>query len=989
WEHKIGNLEVSNFLHSFDIIFISEPWISSASLHLIDLPDYVLLSSLRSNASGGLLLYIRKTLPYVPLHHIPNSVEHVIVVQIGNTAICGAYIPPDASTWSTDPWALITDLLITHHAALIGDLNAKLGLPPAELAICTRGQQILEFCETTEWVVFPLNTYTFCNAQGTRSILDHILFPHHLNLYADYWDEALTWSDHLAVYMTIHLPSTPHVPHRPLPNKHPPTSSLHLPNRVSNALESKLVAQLKKLQPPKRNPHIPTQLSLPSTRASTRRAVSTLLKRSSSDPTVLPRLIELRSSQKQFQRAALRKSKSDLRAKMTLKAGSADYWSILRKTINHKDAQTIKAPPQELVTHFTALLDKTPVPNHPLLSLPPFQHATEILNYPPTKDEVVQAIQSLTDSADGEDRLSRDTIQIADVEEIWQFLLNVYEHGPPDSWKRSILVPIPKPRADPSKANNSRGITLQPHIRKIWMIIAADRTVAWAENNHILPPTQNGFRKMHRTSNNAFSLRILHETAFSDPIRYNTGMLQGDPLSPILFILYASRINIDDAHDMQLAGHAISALWFVDDVNVLGRSEDSTQHKIDDFTRQAANLDLQINEAKSEWILLGYLTKDTPPIFTVNGQPIRRVTKIKINGVTLDTSTRTWPLWPSQAATIQQLAAAARVSNLVRINAIQAGVYTPIQQLHLYKTIIRAHFVFGTESNVDCGKTVVNHLSVFEGKCLRNGLNLGSHVAYSMALHDCGLIPLHQFRVKITLRYLCYLIDVPNQPVGWALQQAISNYLDPKTVRPQSGWIARLCKIMDKSGFYPSPVNGRYFDQAEYVDNLIRLWKTGTHRQLLLNYSNTLITHKSLRLLAITQPQSPHTRIKPLSYLHLRNPSAHAIAALRLCSHKLRVFTDGWKKPKPPTGERWCPYCKDTPETEEHAINFCPQWNRLRLRFLQTIQWPTTKHTNWARKAIDLPPGALGKNLAKFIADIFYHAEERERTTPTYITNIH
>ncbi|XP_043481356.1 uncharacterized protein LOC122510644 [Leptopilina heterotoma] len=119
----------------------------------------------------------------------------------------------------------------------------------------------------------------------------------------------------------------------------------------------------------------------------------------------------------------------------------------------------------------------------------------------------------------------------------------------PEAWSQSIITLIHKKglRNDPL---NYRGIALCNYILKIFTLILAKRLSEWSEKNSLLPETQNGFRSGRSCVDNVFTLQsALHlrlrmsktsaiANEFSNPVEVTEGVLQGETLSPILFILF-------------------------------------------------------------------------------------------------------------------------------------------------------------------------------------------------------------------------------------------------------------------------------------------------------------------------------------------------------------------------------------------------------------------------------------------------------------------
>ena len=75
----------------------------------------------------------------------------------------------------------------------------------------------------------------------------------------------------------------------------------------------------------------------------------------------------------------------------------------------------------------------------------------------------------------------------------------------PKDWKHGTVIPIPKV-PNPQQVGDLRPVTLLPLPGKIMGRLIHNKLYPYLEENDILTPKQNGFRKQHGTPDTSFKL---------------------------------------------------------------------------------------------------------------------------------------------------------------------------------------------------------------------------------------------------------------------------------------------------------------------------------------------------------------------------------------------------------------------------------------------------------------------------------------------------
>ena len=340
------------------------------------------------------------------------------------------------------------------------------------------------------------------------------------------------------------------------------------------------------------------------------------------------------------------------------------------------------------------------------------------LNKPITKDEVNVCIAKLKNNkACGYDKILNEYIKCSAnlMSDIYVSLFNLILNTGvvPDDWVTGIIKPIFKNRGSKQNVDNYRGITLLSCLGKLFTYILNERLKVFLELNNILCEEQAGFRQNYSTSDHLFSLNFIvslyiskgkklygafidYRKAFDSVHRVtlwrklisnnidglllrvifnmynkakscikngmnishffdcNTGVRQGENLSPILFALFLNDLTtyLSNRYDglvmlSSIVSEQLSdemtdvflklfVLLYADDTIILAESVDQLQKALNGMAQYCHDNKLNVNESKSKIIVFSKGKIRKMPNFALNGVDLNVVFSYSYLGVAIN-----------------------------------------------------------------------------------------------------------------------------------------------------------------------------------------------------------------------------------------------------------------------------------------------------------------------------------------------------------------
>ncbi|UYV77547.1 hypothetical protein LAZ67_15001466 [Cordylochernes scorpioides] len=431
-----------------------------------------------------------------------------------------------------------------------------------------------------------------------------------------------------------------------------------------------------------------------------------------------------------------------------------------------------------------------------------------------TSEEIGRAIRDLKNNkASGPDDIPNEIIKILPdsymglLEQFYNRALIMGHY--PTIWTKSIIHPIFK-SGDKDNPSNYRGIALISNFSKLFTTILRSRLNEWVERRNVIPENQAGFRRgrscvdliftltsliqlslrkkrgklyvffvdlrkafdtvphsllWKKLTNLGVSYQFIHAIrnyyeqatvavrwrgSITENIKIHSGVLQGEPLSPLLFILFMTDLikmyDNSDLTSVYLPEFGdVHLLMYADDIAIIGESRLNLQKKINILKEYLGVNEMTLNESKSKVMVFRNGGKPSrEDRWYWNGKPLTVTRRYNYLGYPLVSTTKT-----TQAANFFKGKALAAINATTPILA-KSKINSLNSAMKLFDSIVMAVLMYAAPIWATEYKDLLDHI---QDTFIRRFLSLPRYTPGYIIRPETGRVSLIITALKLTLQY--------------------------------------------------------------------------------------------------------------------------------------------------------------------------------------------------------------------------------------------
>ena len=421
-------------------------------------------------------------------------------------------------------------------------------------------------------------------------------------------------------------------------------------------------------------------------------------------------------------------------------------------------------------------------------------------------------------------------------------------------------------------------------------------------------------------------LCIKYKNSFSQFFDSHTGLKQGDPSSPVLFMLFVNDMidcinsNINDIFTIDEL--KLFIILFADDQVVFAKSAHALQLLLNDIENYCTTWGIKINTNKTKVMIFEKRRRTTHEFFIYN-MAIEVVDSFKYLGIALFKNGN----WYRSQKCISQHASYALYNLFIVFNNVELPV---TQKCKLFDSLVGSILNFGAEIWDNHEGT---DIELIHTKFLRRVLGVKKSTNLSALYGELGRVPLATFRKIIMVKYWIKILSQKDTSRLKTAYLMLKTDADANANYNGKNWAYQIKSILQQHGLeyiwnqqteLEIPFNTI---KQRILDMYNQKWYSDINNSSRLKsyslYKHEFIFEKYLKV--ITEPKYKI-----------------AMSRFRTSSHELRIETGRYDNT--PREQRLCKSCNmNKIEDEFHFLLVCPKYRDLRCKYFKRYycHWPT------------------------------------------------
>ena len=405
---------------------------------------------------------------------------------------------------------------------------------------------------------------------------------------------------------------------------------------------------------------------------------------------------------------------------------------------------------------------------------------------------------------------------------------------------------------------------------------------------------------------------------------YEKGVIQGNPLSPLLFNIYINDLfqKIEEANNTPITldgRNNISALMFADDLIIFSTSKRGLQSSLNALHSYSKIWDLEVNMKKTKCMSFSKGNKKEKDELTFNNQKIQFINEFKYLGITINRKGSFTP-------TLDDLSNKATNAIYSLNSKINIKLLSPSIILKLFDFLICPILLYGSEVwepylNQNFEKWDSNSIEKVHLHFMKRLLGVNRSTTNVLIRGELGRYSLQEKCIIKNMRYIKY---VKSKDESTLVKQAYNYEMSKSENRTSiNNTIENLNKRIDE-------IEGGHVD----------LFKTKEKK--LKNYINRVFEKEWTKSINNSSKSDTYKlfKLKPSMETYLKDIKdvryIKTLTKFRLSDHKLMIAEGRKCRPIINRSERLCLYCNKL-EDEIHFLIECNRYKYERYEMYDKI----------------------------------------------------